>query len=261
MHPVLFRLGREPVYSYSIVMALIVPLTLLWALWQDRRSLDGSSLIFRATFWTMMASLLGGRLTFILGHWPTYQERPGEVLALWGGGINGNGAFIAGWLGLALFHRTMAVKDDPRLPFWAVVNSLTPVLPLVASAGWLAHLLAGSAYGREVLPGAFPLTVVWPDLYGLYASRIPTQLLGLALSLLMVPPLYAMRRGCSPQHQFPLFLIFYFAGLFLLEFTRGDEAMLVAGLRAGQWLAMAMVAVGVGLMWAFNSRGAGSLPH
>ena len=259
MHPILFRIGQEPIYTYSVLMMLTVPLVLAGALWEGRRNLDATWPIFREAFWTMVAAVLGGRLTFVLAHSSYYRERPQEIIALWGAGINGYGAFVAGLFGLAIFYRIHLAGEIPRLPFWDIANVFTPILPLTASVGWLAHLLAGSAYGREVQPAAFPLTVYWPDLYGLYAIRIPTQVLGLALSLVTIPVLVAVRRSRFAQVQFPCFLVFYFVGLFLLEFSRGDEAMQLLGLRAGQWVAVAVVVWGIGSLWAFSNRGDESL--
>lgn len=259
MHPILFRIGQEPIYTYSVLMTLIVPLALAGALWEDWRNLDETWPIFRGAFWTMVAAVLGGRLAFMLAHSAYYRERPQEILAFWGAGINGYGAFVAGLFGLAIFYRIHLAGNNPRLPFWAITNVFTPVLPLIASVGWLAHLLAGSAYGRVVQPAAFPLTVYWPDLYGLYAIRIPTQLLGLALSLVMIPVLIVVRRSRFAHVQFTCFLVFYFAGLFLLEFTRGDEAVQLLGLRTGQWVAVAAVVWGIGSLWTVSNRGDESL--
>lgn len=80
-----------------------------------------------------------------------------------------------------------------------------------------------------------------PDLYGIEAPRFATQAIGLVYSTLLFAIFWLLRRqwpfaGAS----FLLYLLFYFGGMFFLEFTRGDEAIYLGPWRLAQWLDLAL---------------------
>jgi prolipoprotein diacylglyceryltransferase len=120
------------------------------------------------------------------------------------------------------------------------------VVPLAIGllGGWLACLLAGCAYGLPVAPPQRFYTPDWPDSYGVLAFRLPSQLLGMLLALLLL----LLARPLSRQPG--IFLILLGAGSFIIAWTRGDLSVSWGPLRATQWVDLVLILVGVALALA-----------
>ena len=114
--------------------------------------------------------------------------------------------------------------------------------------GWLGCLLAGCAYGRPVPPPQRFYTPDWPDLYGVLAFRLPSQLLGILLAVALLAG--ARRLQARPG----LFLVILGAGDFLIAFTRGDQLPAWGPLLAIQWADLAVVLLGLVMELASHQR-------
>jgi phosphatidylglycerol:prolipoprotein diacylglycerol transferase len=237
VYPILFSFGRRNIYTYSVVMTLFVLMALGWLLWQDRRSADGR---LYAGLWALAVGLLAAKIGHITANWVYYVERPDEILALGSGGLSFHAGLIAGLgtLGIMALRRTQK-QDGGWRSFAERTGILIGPLAVGLIGGWLACLMAGCAYGRAVPPPQRVYTLDLPDIYGVYAYRLPSQLLGLALALalLLISGRWARRPG--------LWLIALGVGDFLIGFTRGDLAIGWGPLYATQWADLALVLLGV----------------
>lgn len=254
MRPILFSLDRFVLPTYTVVMLVTLAATLSWLAWQQHRQGDGR---FDAALLALIVGALGGRLAFILTQWDYYAEQPERILSINQGGISWHAAVLSGLLALIGYAAATSggspeeLRARPRLTFPSVLRRVTsllgvmlPALALGLLGGWLACLLAGCAYGQEIPPPQRPYTVDWPDLYGVYAYRLPTQLLGLLLASMLL--LLSGRLSGHPG----LFLVLLGAGDFLVGFTRGDSAPVWGPLRAAQWADVILVVCGLALEWA-----------
>ena len=52
---------------------------------------------------TIVVAILGARAYYVLFEWPYYVQHPGEIIAIWHGGLAVHGGLIAGVL-LSLIH-------------------------------------------------------------------------------------------------------------------------------------------------------------
>src|SRR5690606_12168503 len=150
------------------------------------------------------------------------------------GGLDWHGAVIGGLVGLAAAARwrKLALRD--------MLDAFAPALPLLAFAGWLGCWGAVCGYGAEVDTLAhYPAFAAAEtrDVYGLVAPRYNTRVFGMALALaLLILSLVLNRRGWLKYRRFWLLLALLSAGMFGIGFFRGDYALVVAGIRADQWL-------------------------
>ncbi len=219
-------------------MAVYLLVVLALLIWQERRERDGR---LDAALWLLTAGVVGGRLVHVAVNWSFYAERPGEIIHLAAGGLSFQGAVLAGLLALALFARLTAGGDAPgRLS--DLLGALIPLLALGLAAGWLACLWSGCAYGKALPPPQRFFTPDWPDLYGVQAFRLPSQLFGLALA----GGLLAASRGLARRPG--LFLALCGLGDFLIAFSRGDQQLALGPLWMIQWLDLLIVAAGLLLM-------------
>ena len=237
MRPVLFTLDRLVVHTYSVVMGLFLIAGMVALAQQQRRQKDGR---LDAGLWALALGLVGARLTHVATTWDYYVERPAEIFALGQGGFSLHGGLVAGLFALGLFAWVAGRQSGhylDRLSYLAA--ALTPVIALGLVGGWLACLLGGCAYGRALPPPQRWYTPDWPDLYGVHAFRLPSQLLGLALAVLLL----AFSRRLS--HHPGLFLALYGAGDLVIGFTRGDLQLAWGPLLAAQWVDLGLIALGL----------------
>jgi phosphatidylglycerol:prolipoprotein diacylglycerol transferase len=239
MAPTLFTLGRQPVSSYSVVMLVTLLAALGWLAWQQRRgrkdALDLGVLV-------LAAGVLGARAGHVLANWAYYGEQPAANFDLRDGGLSWHGGVLAGLAALAL---AAAWRHDRAAPYTAPLRDMLALLVVPVAigllGGWLACLLAGCAYGLPIAPPQRFYTPDWPDNYGVLAFRLPSQLLGMLLALLLL--LLARPLIRRPG----IFLILLGAGSFLIAWTRGDLPVSWGPLRATQWVDLVLILVGVAL--------------
>jgi phosphatidylglycerol:prolipoprotein diacylglycerol transferase len=102
---------------------------------------------------TLVASVLGARLLYVLEHLAEFRREWTSALALWQGGLTLYGGIVAGTFAGLLAARRMG------LPVWVVADALTPALALGTVFGRVGCFLNGCCYGQ---PTSRPWGVVFP---------------------------------------------------------------------------------------------------
>jgi len=235
LHPILFRTSSTIVYSYSVCMALALLVGIGWTLWAAGRWGVPQEAVLEGALWVMAAAVVGARLFDGLGNWEYYRQSPGQLLRLWQGGLSFQGGLLAGVIAAILYCSWR------RLSFWAIAGLAVPGLALATAIGWLGALLHGANYGY-VTSGR--LSADLPDIYGIAVPRFPTQIAGIAWSLLLFAVLVVLwARGIRPQILALLWLLLYTGGLFALGFTRADDTLYFGILRVAQLFYLAESAI------------------
>jgi phosphatidylglycerol---prolipoprotein diacylglyceryl transferase len=265
MYPTLFVVGKWHLPTYTLLLDLGLILALVITYLEGRRVLDSGEAGLDLGLWAVIGGILGGRLGYVLANWGIFAEDWGRVVRIWEGGLAFHGAFFGGVavVGLfALLQRRRSVGEQGSLAgetwwsrFLQLGDLLTPGLVLATGFGWLACLMGGCAYGAVGQGFGY---LILPDLFGVEAPRFATQVVGLAWSLLLFVVFWLLRRRWPfAGGAFLMFVLFYFAGQFFLEFSRGDEAIYFGPWRLAQLLDLALVllaALGLLLLWWQASR-------
>lgn len=226
MYPILGRLPNILVYSYTVVWGVTILLAAGLMVWQSRKQpqLNGW---FDGLLAILVGAIIGGRVGFIWANQSYFVEHPHEITEIFAGGLLYHGALGGGLLCFWLW--TYLTKR----PFARYATLLTPALLVAHTAGWLACLLEGCAYGRATFLNWY--TADLPDSYGVYAIRYPTQFMGMMLCLLLT--IAILRWGPANGRRFWLAL----AGLNvihgLITFWRGDTMPLIGSIRSDLFLA------------------------
>ena len=153
MFPELFHVGFIHIRSYGLMMAVAFVVGTFLALREARRlSLDEDQVV-NVILVTLVASVLGARMLYVLEHLPEFRREWTSALALWQGGLTLYGGVAAG-----TFAGLVAAKRM-KLPIWIVADALTPALALGTMFGRIGCFLNGCCYGR---PTALPWGVVFP---------------------------------------------------------------------------------------------------
>src|SRR5690606_31616045 len=253
--PIAFSLGPLSVRWYGLMYLIAFVLFVVLGRLHARRRPElgwNAQMIDVLPLYGVIGVIVGGRLGEVLFFQPGYYlQHPGEILAVWKGGMS----FHGGFLGVLVVMWVYGRKHGKG--FWQVTDFIAPLVPTGLAAGRVGNFINGELWGRPV-DGELPWAMVFPWVDAV--PRHPSQLYqaaGEGLLLFVILWFYA----ASPR---PLravsavFLIGYGSLRFVAEFFRtpdpGIFGTLALGLSTAQWLCVPMVVVG-GLTLTLAARG------
>lgn len=192
------------------------------------------SRVFNALLASLIGGLVIGRLVHVLLNVAFFRFHLSEAFNISAGGLDWHGVTI----GALLTLRWWACRAD--LPLSSLQRMLAVAVPLIGAAAWAGCSVQHCSYGAEVttLADYPPLTVhEAPDIYGFYAPRYNPQQIGALIGAVMTLAVGATVL-ITPWKKYQLWLTIalWCAVMFVLGFMRGDYALMLAGLRADQWL-------------------------
>ncbi|MDX2233080.1 MAG: prolipoprotein diacylglyceryl transferase [Hyphomonadaceae bacterium] len=213
-------------------------------------------------FWATIGVIVGGRIGYVLFYKPDMiWKNPGEIVAIWHGGMSFHGGLIGVALAVVFFARRH------KLPMWTLGDLAAAAAPIGLFFGRLANFVNAELYGRA---STAPWAVMFPqvDVFGQVSytePRHPSQLYEAALEgvfLFFILRHVTHRRLLlqKPGVTAGVFLIGYGVFRFLVEFVREPDAHMPEALRQyvtmGMLLCLPMIALGALLAW----RGARAKP-
>jgi phosphatidylglycerol---prolipoprotein diacylglyceryl transferase len=221
--------------------------------------------------WIVVGVILGGRLGFVLFYQPGYYAaNPGEILAVWQGGMS----FHGGFLGVVAAVIGFAWRNG--VPVVRLGDAVAAVAPIGIFFGRIANFINAELWGRPttvpwgvVFPG--PAAQTCPEGWVGVCARHPSQLYqagleGLAVFALILWAVLRWRALARPGTVIGLFLAGYGAGRIVVEFFRQGDAQFAGpgnpyglivrfgegleswGFTMGQILTLPMLAVGLWLV-------------
>lgn len=248
MHPLLFHFGRIAIPTYGVLTAVGLLAALACSVLQARRHGLRSDRIWNLGLVGILAALFGSRLLLILANFDAFRAHPFWVLGL----ANIPGVWLAlggaaiGVLAAALYALAEA------MPLLAVADAAAPGLALAFAINRLGAFCGGLAWGR---PTTLPWGVLYRNLLAYLWYRVPlgvrlhpAQLYDAVASLAIFALLMSFRTR-RPGEIAGAWLFLYGLARFFVEFFRGDQIPLVAGLTLPQLLAILAVIAGGALWW------------
>lgn len=182
----------------------------------------------------LLIGVILGRVEHVALNWNYFAYNTAEITQITAGGLEWHGILLGACVGMVLVGRWRGVKLAP------ILDRLTLAIPLIGLAAWWGCWSASCRYGAEVATLAdYPAWMVWdaPDIFGIYAPRFHTQLIGMGLSgMLFTLTLVLFMRNVIVGKRFWL-LLFVMSGInFFIGFLLGDYAIVVNHLRLTQYL-------------------------
>jgi phosphatidylglycerol---prolipoprotein diacylglyceryl transferase len=236
--------------QFSILLGLGALCGLLLLVWrapkkEAERYLD-------AGLWILFAALVGGRLTAVLINFQYYQSHAAEIVQVWQGGISGVGALAGGMVAVIIISAWW------KLDAGKLADALLPLAGAIAISAWLGCLLKPCGYG---LPSNMWWAISGRDEWGVLTKRVPVQLLGAILTLLIIWCLdWASKRIHIPGLIAAIGLFGISAVIFTLSYGRTDPIPTLSGLRLEAWVAIGLMiisfttAVVLLLHWKFKKK-------
>jgi phosphatidylglycerol:prolipoprotein diacylglycerol transferase len=251
MLPNLFQIGNFFLPTYG----LLVTLGFLAALWMAARLGRRSGLdwdtVLNLGIYAGLAALIGAKLLLIALDFKYYLRYPSELFSM--STLRAGGIFYGG-LVLALATAFLYMRRK-KLPGLVTADAFAPGLALGHAIGRLGCFAAGCCWGAPThLPWAVTFTnPVSEQRVGvpLGVPLHPTQLYeSLAEALIFLILYWRFARPHRPGAIIGLYLALYSSARFLIEFVRAHDQMnaYYGPLVIEQWIALALVALGVWLM-------------
>ena len=218
MHPILVEFGFIKIFTYGLLVATGFFVGIVLAARQGRKEGLDPQKILDLCFYLLIASILGGRLLYVIVEYKYFVANPIEVLKFWKGGLVYYGGLIAA-VGVAWY-----CMQKFELPFWKTADVLAPSIAIGQAIGRWGCFFAGCCYGvRTDAPWA--ITFTNPDsLAPLNVPLHPTQIYLSLNALVIFGVLMWMRNRKRFDGQVLLtYGMLYSIGRFIIEFFRGDE--------------------------------------
>lgn len=249
MHPLLFEVGRFPVYTYGVLLAAAY-LTGLWlAVRRARaRGLNGDR-VMDLGIWIIASALIGAKLLLLVVDFRYYSQNPGEIFSV----IRSGGVFYGGLIAavaVAFWYMRRAT-----LPLWPTTDAFAPGIALGHVVGRLGCVMAGCCYGR---PTSVPWAITFTNTLAaenvgtpLGVALHPTQLYEAGAELIILVLLLATeRRGRAyPGRTFWLYMLMYALTRFIIEFYRGDPRGMVGALSTSQFISLLLAPLAVYMLF------------
>lgn len=252
--PVIFKIGFFTLRWYAL--AYIAGLWIGWwyvrslmaqtALWTPGKPPAGREQIDDLLLWVTLGVIVGGRLGYVVFYnLPHYLSNPGEIMAVWQGGMSFHGGFLGVVIAVWLFSRRH------QLAVISLGDSVATAAPFGLFFGRLANFINSELWGRQT---DHPFGVIFPN--GGPLPRHPSQLYeaaleGFFLFLILRLATHRFHRLRSPGAIIGLFLLGYGMARILVEQFRQPDAhigFLAGGTTLGAWLSYPMVLVGMVLL-------------
>ncbi|MCY0893319.1 MAG: prolipoprotein diacylglyceryl transferase [Acidibacillus sp.] len=256
MHKYWFHIGWFPVRSYSTIFLLAFILGLgftIYVIKTEKKEkyipawLDLGPLLF-------FGGVIGARIWQVFFFdWAFYSKYPGQIIAVWNGGLSIQGgivgAIITGWI----FAR---IK---KIPFWELADMAAPGILLGQSIGRDADFMNGSAYGSPTGSNfgiLYPVGTLAREQYGNHPLWPAMLWEGQADILLFAILMMLKLKKWPTGWLFVYYMISYNIVRFFLEMLRGDSPRFLFNWDAAQWTAIPMVVAGIiaGVWLWFDER-------
>ncbi len=252
--PIVFEFGPFVVRWYGLLIAAAVLIGVSLSQYLAKRRQVNPDLLGDLSIWLVIAAIPCARIYYVLFQWQQYAANPGEIIAIWRGGIAIHGAIIGGIIATIIFARLN------KISFWQLADLVAPAAILGQAIGRWGNFFNSEAFGS-------PTSLPW-KLYIPFANRPPQvrsyeyfhpTFLYESLWNLMVFTLLLGLFFWGLKHRQSLklgtltlvYLIAYSSGRVWIEGLRMDSLML-GSWRMAQIISLVAIAVGVlGLIWLY----------
>jgi phosphatidylglycerol---prolipoprotein diacylglyceryl transferase len=238
------ELGPLSLHTFGLFLALGIAVALaLLGRTARRRGLD-DGVLASLGLQMVVGGLVGSRVAYVLSEWQAMIGRPWKVIAVWDGGLQFFGGFVAAIVVLGMWFR-----DNPAMPRRAVAD----LLALALAAGMAIGRLGCAAVGEHLGAAATPPIgfrfgggdTIEPLSVG-DVVHLPAIYEAVVLAMFAVWAGRALRRASPDGSVVAALLLTMGVARFALDFVRVNDQR-VLGLTAAQFASALIVIIGLAL--------------
>lgn len=253
MHPILLNLGGIPIYTYGVLVAAGVLLSLWYGRRQAPRAGVDPDKLWNMGIYFVLVALLVAKIWLVLSAWDYYLANPREIFSL--ATFQSGGTFYGGLVGGVL--TILLYTHFQKMPLLPTLDTCAAALPVGHAIGRMGCFFAGCCYGK---PTSEPWGVTFtnPTAAQLAGTPLgvhlhPTQLYEASLEFLNF--LFLMWLGKRQRFVgqiFGAYLMLYGTERGIIEFFRGDPGrsmMFHDSVSLMQLVSAALIITGAFLWW------------
>lgn len=246
MLPKLVSIGSFYIPTYGVLVALGFLAGLGMTLRLARRIGASPDKITNLAVYCAMAGIVGAKLCMFLFDLGDYVKDPGRIFSL--ETLQAAGVFHGGFI--AAFVVALLYMRRQQLPAFRTMDAFAPGIALGQAIGRLGCFAAGCCWGKECnLPWGVRFRSDEAAPVPLGKTLHPAQLYESAADLIIFAILYRrFGRTHRAGQVIGLYLVLYSIARFIIEFFREHEQGLVGPFSLTQWIALGLLAVGVGIL-------------
>jgi phosphatidylglycerol:prolipoprotein diacylglycerol transferase len=233
MHPILFSFKNFNVYSYGLMVALGMIISMMLIEKEAKKVNISQDKIIDLMFWSIIWGIIGARVFYVLLYPEAFKSNWIAVFKIYEGGLVFHGGLIFGTIA-AFFN--FKIK---KLPVFKTLDLLALYMPLAHAFGRIGCFLNGCCPGKaceSILAVNFP---------GQAQSVYPTQLYSAVMLLIIFIILKRIRLKQSFIGQISAsYLVLYGTIRFLIEFFR-DNPVMALGLSLYQFISLVLIISGI----------------
>ncbi|WP_035185847.1 prolipoprotein diacylglyceryl transferase [Alteribacter aurantiacus] len=247
LNPVAFELGPITVAWYGLIIAFGAFLGYLLANHEGKKRGLPKDLIADLLLYAIPIAIISARLYYVIFRWEYYSQNPGQIIAIWEGGLAIHGGLIGAVITALIFCKKRGVS------FWKVADITAPSILLGQAIGRWGNFVNQEAHGGEV-SRQFLESLMIPEfiINGMYINGAyyhPTFLYESLWSFAGVALLLYLRRVNMRRGElFLTYVIWYSVGRFFIEGLRTDSLMIFDLLRTAQVISIVLVVGAVALI-------------
>jgi len=234
--PVAIKIGPWPIHWYGLIIGSAIFLALYLAIREAKRININPDYFVDVVMYGVPAAIIGARIYYVIFRWEYYSQNPGEIIAVWHGGLAIHGGLIGALLVGYIYSRLK------KISFWTLTDVAAPSILLGQAIGRWGNFINQEAHGGPITENYQWLINILPqfiseqmNIQGVYYH--PTflyeslwSLVGVLLLMLWLRRQPWIRRG----EVFLSYLIWYSVGRYFVEALRTDSLMIGDTLRTAQ---------------------------
>ncbi|MGQ9705985.1 MAG: prolipoprotein diacylglyceryl transferase [bacterium] len=238
MYPILFHLSEQiTIRSYGVMLAIAFFVGIFIARRFAKKDGVKPALITDLSFWIILATIVGGRLLYVLMNLKEYIKHPIDIVRIWQGGLIFYGGFFFSILVAIWFFKRNKIN------VWKGLDILSPPAAIGYAIARIGCFLNGCCYGKETkcfLGIKFPLSSS-AGIHFVGQKIHPTQLYAMLANLVIFLILwFSYPKKRFDGQIFWSYIFMYSIYRFLIEFIRGDKSPLAFGLTSIQYITIVL---------------------
>ncbi|MBQ9011943.1 MAG: prolipoprotein diacylglyceryl transferase [Bacilli bacterium] len=237
-------LGFISIHYYSIFLLIAFALGCILIFKEVKAKNISKEFIENLLFWTVIFSILGARLYFVVFNFDYYLYNPLEIFMVWNGGLAIHGGIIAGLLTVLYYCHKYKINS------FQILDIIVVSLILGQAIGRWGNFFNGEAHGPIVsLDTLQALPIPSFVVSGMYIDGnyyLPTFFFESMLCLIgfVILLLFRKRKNVKTGQTTSLYLIYYGLVRFFIESFRTDSLMLL-NLKMAQIISIIMIISGI----------------
>ncbi|WP_267383560.1 prolipoprotein diacylglyceryl transferase [Cyanobacterium sp. uoEpiScrs1] len=255
--PIVFEIGFFAIRWYGLLISSSVLIGVALSQWLATKRRVNPHLVADLVIWLVIFAIPCARLYYVIFEWQQYAQNPGDIIAIWKGGIAIHGAIIGGTLATIIFARLN------RVSVWQLTDLIVPSLTLGQAIGRWGNFFNSEAFGPPTnLPWKLYIPVNHRPLIYINQTHFhPTFLYESIWNILVfILLLILFFVGLKHVNKIEIgtlslvYLIAYGFGRFWIEGLRTDSLML-GSIRIAQLVSIMMIGLGtLGLIWLYKAK-------